>query len=490
MRKILITSLLFLIFLLSTVAVFADYDEPPYDEAPQVLDIPIQATAAILVEQSTGRVLFGHNIHERRYPASMTKILTALVVLDYFEPDEVIVVGPEIHNMPAGYATLIHYEGESITVRMLLKALMIRSGNETGRTLALNVARRVLGNPDMSYEDAKREFSVLMNQRAQELGATNSNFNNPYGLHSEHHFTTAYDLALIARAYMEVPLLAEIAGMHRFEGDGLEGRYISGALVREYSWVNTNQVLPDAPFGHPHVTGIKTGFTTPAGECFAGAASFGDLSLITIIFDSESPGRWNDNRRLMDFGFINFAFRDIIQADDFIEYVRITNPRRGDTDILAIHASDSYSALLSHAEYSNMTRVITYNLLLTPPVRRGDEDYDDYYDDGLTRLQAPIEEGEIVGTLAYYVEGVRIFETTLYAATTALERSFDSDMDYYIALVTDNIFTLRGLPYWLAIGGTIIGFTGMGWALSLRRRLKEHDRWHKPRPRHPARRQD
>ena len=476
MQKILLASIIVFSFLLSTITVIAETYES------EVPSIPLRATAAIVVEQTTGRVLYGFNEHERRYPASMSKMLTALVVLDHFEPDEVLTVGPEINNMPPGYATNVHVEGESMTVRMLLKALMIRSGNETGRVLAINVIRRTTNNPDVSYDDAKREFSVLMNARAQALGATNSHFNNPYGLHSDHHYTTAYDLALIARAYMEVPLLAEIAGIHSFEGDGTEGRYIPDALIREFSWVNHNQTLPDAPFGHPHMTGIKTGYTTPAGRCLAGAASFGDLSLITIVFNSEDPGRWQDTRRLMDYGFANFSFREIIRAGDLVEYVRIVNPRRGDIDILAVHAYSAHTALLSHAEFANLTRVITYDMLLTPPVRR-DEEYDDYYDDGLTRLQAPIEEGDIIGRLAYYVGDVLIFESPLYAAASITERTFDSDMDYFISRITDNIFTLRGLPYWLAAGGVIIGLTGMGWALSLRRRLKDNERWHKPRTR-------
>ena len=493
MRKIFIVSILILSLILSTVAAFADVDDEP-TFLPGQGNIPIQATAAIVIETTTGRVLFGHNEHERRYPASMSKMITALVVLDYFLPDEVIIIGPEINNMPTNYTTSIHVEGESMTVRMLLKALMIRSGNETGRVLALNVIRRAENNPDISYEEAKPLFSALLNERAIELGAANTNFDNPYGLHSVEHFTTAYDLALIARAYMEVPLLAEIAGMHSFEGDGLEGRYIPDAIISEYSWINSNQTLPEASFGHPYMTGIKTGFTTPAGECLAGAAYFNGLSLISIVFDSESPGRWIDTRRLMDYGFTNFAFREIVSEGEFVENVRIINPRRGEWDILSVHAYDSFTTLLSHYEYANLTRVITYNLLLTPPVRMYADDYeneyeyehdyeDEYYDDGLTRLQAPIEAGQDMGRLAFYLDEELVFETRLIAASTVLERSFDSDMDYMISNIMGNVFSLRGLPYWLAIGGTLIGFIGMGWALSLRRKLKEHDRWHKPRPR-------
>jgi len=483
MRKILLGFILVFAFLLSTVTAFADNDDD-YDEGAQYL--PLNATAAILVEQTTGRVLFGYNEHARRYPASMTKMLTALVVLDHFEPDEIIVTGPEINDMPSGYATLIHVEGESLTVRVMLKALMIRSGNETGRTLALHVVRRVHNNPGITYEEAKPLFSNLMNQRAYELGATSSNFDNPYGLHSSQHYTTAYDLALIARAYMEVPLLAYIGGLHAFEGYGTEGRYVPDALIREFSWVNHNLTLPEADFGHPHVTGIKTGFTTPAGECLAGAASFGDMSFVTIVFDSESPGRWQDTRRLLDYGFFNFSFRQIANEGELLENVRIINPRRGEAYIMSVYSPESFTTLLSHAEYASMTRVITYNLMFTPPVRRDDseEDEDEDEDDcDLTRLQAPIEEGEHIGIVAYYIGDERIFESRLYASATMLERSFDSDMDYFISQFTDNIFTIRGLPYWLALGGTVLGLVGMGWALSLRRKVKEHDRWHKPRAR-------
>jgi len=361
---------------------------------------------------------------------------------------------------------------------------MIRSGNETGRTLALNVVRRVHDNPDISYEAAKPLFSTLMNERAYELGAVNSNFDNPYGLHSTQHFTTAYDLALIAMAYMEVPLLAEIARMHTFSGSGTGGRYVADAQVREFSWTNTNQTLPEGDFGHAHITGLKTGFTTPAGECLAATASFGDLSFVTVVFDSESPGRWHDTRRLMDYGFNNYTFRQIARAGEFLENVRIINPRRGAADMLPIHTNESFGALMSHTQYFNLTRVITYNLVLTPPVRRQENgDYEDEIDDGLTRLQAPIEQGDHIGRVAYYYGDELIFESRLYAQYTMLDRTFDSDMDYFISQFTDNIFTLRGLPYWLAIIGTVLGFAGMGWALHLRRKVKEHDRWHKPRPR-------
>ena len=431
--------------------------------------LQLDATAAILVEQTTGRVLYAYNAHERRYPASMSKMITALVVMEYLEIDDVVTVGVEINAMPPGYATNIHAVGETISVHMLLKALMIRSGNETGRTLALEVVRRTTGNSDITYNQAKPMFSNMMNAKARSLGVQDTNFNNPYGLHAAQHFTTAYDLALVARAFMDNPVLAEIVGIHTFEGDSLGGIYYPDGNVREYSWTNTNRLLPGADFGHPHMQGIKTGFTTPAGHCFAGAAYHNGLGLVTIVFDSPDPGRWQDTRRLMDFGFANFSFREIAWAEQVLETIYIENPRRGDPDTLEILSTAGYRSLLSHAEYEAVTRVITYDPLLVAI------DYE--AENEKIRLFAPLEAGEVVGMVEYIVNGEVIFYAPIAAARDVYERTFDSDMDYYIALFFDNIFTTRALPYWFGAIGTIFGIFGMSMAITVSRRARKFERW-------------
>ena len=433
---------------------------------------PINATAAILVEQTTGRVLYAYNMHERRYPASMSKMLTALVAVEHLELNHVVTVGAEISPMPPGYATGIHFSGETITVHMLLKALIIRSGNESGRVLALEVARRQTGRENISYNEAKNIFSNMLNEKARQLGAFNTTFDNPYGLHSSRHYTTAYDLALIARAYMNNPILAEIAGIRTFEGDSLNNVPHPNPNVREHSWVNTNRMLPGQDLGHPHITGIRTGFTTPAGHCFAGSAYHAGLSLITIVFNSEDPGRWQDTRLLMDYGFTNFAFRDIAAPYQILDTMYIENPRRGGKTTLQITSGAYYSALLSHAEYQSITRLITYDpLLLVEPE-------EDSYD--IKMLRAPIEAGEEVGTVKYMVNDQIVFQTPALAAATIYERTFDSDMDYYIAMIFGNIFTLRALPYWFGLFGTLFGIFGISVAISAKRTAKKNERWQLP----------
>ncbi|MCL2373205.1 MAG: D-alanyl-D-alanine carboxypeptidase [Defluviitaleaceae bacterium] len=437
--------------------------------------LDLNASAAIVVEQSTGRVLYGHNIHARRYPASMSKIMTAIVALDHLELNDLIVIGTEINNMPAGYATNIHVVGETVSVHFMLKALMIRSGNETGRTLAIEVMRRITGRDDITYNEAKPLFSSLLNQRAASLGAYNTTFTNPYGLHAAQHVTTAYDMAIISRAYMDIPVLAEIAAMRYFDGDGTLGVYVPGANIRQYSWTNTNRTLPGGEFSHPFMTGLKTGFTTPAGHCLVGSAYFNGLELVSVVFYSQDPGRWLDTHQLINFGFTNFSFREIATPMYLADEIYIYNPRRGDPATVEIIQAYGHQALLSHNEYANITRAIIYDPLLLVQPEEGETSQ--------PQLLAPIEEGEIVGAIRYYTGGVLVFESPLVAAQAVYERTFDSDMDYFLAMFTSNVFTRRALPYWFGVFGVLFGIFGMHLAISASRRARKAEKWSRPEPR-------
>ena len=432
-----------------------------------------------MVEQTTGRVLYERNMHRRMYPASMTKLLTALIVLDYLHPDDVIVIGPEIRNMPTGYATGVHQEGEHITVRVLLKGLLIRSVNESARVLALNAIQARNNRSNMNYlDEAKGIFAALMNDRARDLGAIDTRFTNPYGLHDTRHFTTAYDMALIARAFLEVPLLAEISMMPYFRGNGLETNELpDDVLVQNFNWINTNLMLPDGPHGHPFVVGLRTGYTTPAGECFAGAAYHNGLGLVTVVFDSAGPGRWQDTRRLLDFGFNNFALREITAAEEIPHTVHLYNPRLEDDGLLTAYARGTHTMLLSHEELATLERVITYCELLRVPPGEGEDEGESV---DFNRLRIPLggfEEGDFVGTVDYLINGEVVFSNNLYAAHAVAERTFDSDMDYWLARVFGTIFSRRAAPYWFGIIGTAFGIFGLTIAVVVSRRARNYSRW-------------
>ena len=449
---------------------------PVYGQSPLVLDSP----RVILVEQSTGRVLYARYEHERMYTANLSKMLTAMVVLDYLELDDIVTVGAEINNMPAGYATGLHSVGDVITVRMLLKAMLMHSGNESARILAINVIRRREGRRNIHYDDGtRRAFSILLNEKARSIGAVNSNFNNPYGRRHEHHFSTAYDMSVITRAFMEIPVLAEIAGTRYYTGYSLEGILYLDGNERQHTWVNTNLMLPGSTHGHPYVIGAKAGSNPQAGYSLAAVAYYNDLGLVAIVMGGTQPERWQDTRRLLDYGFRNYRFREIAQVGQLIGTVRIENPRRGDVDTLDIISGQSHTSLLSHLEYSYVRRVITFDPLLLV-----EEAFPAA--DGSVMLRAPIEYGTIVGNVEYFTGERLLFSAPVISGRNVYEHTFDSDMDYYIAMIINNIFTRNALPYWIGFFGVVFGILCLIIAISVVRRNRRHDR-QKPRNRYDRR---
>ncbi|MCL2225859.1 MAG: D-alanyl-D-alanine carboxypeptidase [Defluviitaleaceae bacterium] len=437
-----------LIILMSGVAANA---APPLN-----LDSP----AVILAEQTTGRVLYSRNERERRYPANLTKMLTALVAVDHLALDDVIIVGQEIRGMPAGFVANTHFEGETITVQMLLNSLLIRSANEAGRILALNVIRQRDGRWNIPMEQANSSFAALLNEKARSLGARGTNFNNAFGHHNDNHFTTAYDLALITRAFMDNPVLAQIAGTRTFEGDSLNGITHPEPNVREYSWTSTNQMLPHGQHGHPYMIGAKAGFTISAGHILAGAAEHNGLQLVTVVLGGTDAARWQDTRRLMDYGFGNFSFREIARTGDDVKDVLIENPRLGDSETLTLILGEStasgenetFTALVSHAEYAAITKTFTFDPLLLVEFETPQEK---------PTLRAPIEDGAAIGTVTYSANGLVLFEIPVLATRAVEERTFDSDMDYHLAAIFGNIFSRRAIPYYFGIFGTLFGIFGI-----------------------------
>jgi D-alanyl-D-alanine carboxypeptidase (penicillin-binding protein 5/6) len=288
-------------------------------------------------------------------------------------------------------------------------------------------------------------------------------------LHDIRHFTTAYDLALIARAFMDVPLLAEIVGMWNYVGDGLGGLDSAGRHVRNFNWVNTNQMLPNGPHGHPFVTGMRTGYTTPAGECLAASAYHNGLGLVSIVFDSLSPGRWNDTRVLLDYGFANYAFRAVATGAEITHRIELSNPRLEDDGMLTAVASGSYTALLSLEEFATLEREVTYHamMLATPE--------DEEYDADFPRLRIPmggINEGDVVGFVNYKINGEVVYTTNLYATHAVLERTFDSDMDFWMYRFFSTVFSRKAVPYWFGSVGTLFGIICLMIAITVSRRAR------------------
>lgn len=236
----------------------------------------LTAVSAILIDADTGKVLFAKNADVQRFPASTTKIMTALLLLENVAPDEQIVAPSDVESVKGSSLHLKPYE--TISGNDMLYALMLRSANDASYATAMHISGSVPA------------FAKLMNERAKEIGCTKTNFNNPNGLNDPKHKTTARDLAIMAREAMRYPEFRAAVSTRKHP--------ISRTInFEDLVVVNKNKILAK----DPTADGIKTGYTIPAGHCFVGSASRNGYRVITVVLKSED---WQkDTKVLTDWAF-------------------------------------------------------------------------------------------------------------------------------------------------------------------------------------------
>lgn len=242
--------------------------------------------AVILYERSTGTVLFGENIHERRAPASLTKLMTAILAVEIGNLDDVVTVSNRAAGTRGSSAHL--YAGQKIRLIDLLYGLLLNSGNDA----AVAIAEHIAGS-----EEA---FAEMMTRRAREMGLENTQFRNPHGLDAEGHYSTAYDLALLTDRAMSYPVLAEIMQTKEYQ------------LNAQVRWRNTNRLL----WQLEGVEGGKTGTTGQAGNCLITAVSDDGMQLVVVVLGSAN--RWNDSIRILEWGFDHFHRVTLVETGSVI----------------------------------------------------------------------------------------------------------------------------------------------------------------------------
>ena len=260
-----------------------------YDNWP--LGPAIGAQAAILMDANTGAILYAKNIHEKLYPASITKLLSTYVAIQECELDEMVTFSEEaVHSINWWEdANMGVYAGSSLTLEEVLYGILVGSANEA----AYAVAEHVSGNLE--------SFSTLMNKTAKELGCLNSNFVTPNGIHDENHYTTAYDMALIAKAFFSNETLTKMSSTTRFDVPVTENQTREGLILAAKS-----QLLPGKPYAYEPLIGTKTGYTDQARQTLVSCAEKNGLKLICVILKEESPAQFTDTIELFNYGFENF----------------------------------------------------------------------------------------------------------------------------------------------------------------------------------------
>ncbi|MBI3920640.1 MAG: D-alanyl-D-alanine carboxypeptidase [Armatimonadetes bacterium] len=259
---------------------------------------PLTAESAILMDVSTGAILWERNSHLPRPPASLTKIMTALLILEDKRLGEWVTVSPRVRS--AGEASAGLEAGDQISQRDLLYAILLKSANDACVTSAEHVATTV------------SQFADRMNRRAAELGAMNTHFVNPHGLNDPQHLTSAYDLAVIARHALTLPTFREAV---ETKVATIYWRGVKGPKTLRL--INKNRLLSRWGLAD----GVKTGYTRQAGRCLVASATEKDWQLLAVVL--KAANTWDESQRLLKYGFSNFRKVRLVAAGHPIAQAKV-----------------------------------------------------------------------------------------------------------------------------------------------------------------------
>ena len=323
---------------------------------------PVAAKGAILYELNTDTVLLEQDADARLYPASTTKLMTALVAMEYGNPEDIITVPAEAVDglFELGSASYL-LAGEEISFMDLMEYMLIASGNDAANAMAIHISGSISA------------FADLMNNRAQELGCTNTHFVNPHGLHDEEHYTSARDLLRIAKAAMQNPTIAEIVAKDEVvlpitnKHPQTTTKYTTNYLISRKS---------TREYYYEGAIGIKTGTTTPAGLCLVAACVKGDYTYYTVVLGAEKGENGERNQfietaKLFDYGAENFSQQVMLSSSEPIAEVpvRLSNEK----DSVVVTPSENITAMLPNAfETSDLTMKYTVEESVAAPVQAGD----------------------------------------------------------------------------------------------------------------------
>lgn len=343
----------------------------PIVKAEEIEDLAPNAKSAIMIEASTGEILFRKNENEKLAPASMTKMMSMLLIMEEIEKgnlkwDEKITASENASSM--GGSQIFLEAGEQMTVTELLKGIAIASGNDA--TVAM--AERIAGS-----EDA---FVKKMNDKAKLLGLKNTNFVTATGLDADNHYSSAYDMALIAKELVKHTKILEFTGTYE--------DYLRTDSSSPFWLVNTNRLVRF----YSGVDGLKTGFTNTAGYCLTATAKRDDMRLITVVMGENDTGkRSSDTTKMLDYGFNVYMVRNIIDEETIIDTKKVELGKELNANIV------SKETITILNKKSDEKRNITYEVdvdRLVAPVKKGDKI-------GTINI---IEDGKIISTVDATVE--------------------------------------------------------------------------------------
>lgn len=340
----------------------------------------VSSHSACVIDIDTGRILAAKNENEKSEPASITKIMTALIALENADIKKVVTI-PSAAAGVEGSSIYIK-AGEKYSLEDLLYGLMLRSGNDAATAIAIDVAGSV---------DA---FVEKMNQKAQELGCTGTHFNNPHGLPDEKHYTTAHDMALITAAALRNDTFVKIVSTKNYtaEPDG---------AGETRSWQNKNKLLGQ----YEGAIGVKTGYTKSAGKTYVGAAERNGIRIAVVVLGAKDM--WGDAATLLDDAFASYQQVDLIKDG---QSTGVTPVLEGLSSEVEGITEGSLSKTLTKEEQE---RIVTKCVYQTP-------------------LYAPVAKGDIIGSMQVYLDDEMIGSVPIVAAADVAAYDFAHCLDKVI----------------------------------------------------------
>lgn len=389
MRK----SKLCLLFIFMFLLQFIIFSSPSFAKTD---DLNTYSPACILIDSNTGKVLYEKNSNTVRYPASTTKIMTAILAVENCKLDDLATVSHNaIFSVPYGYSHASLKENEQLTIEQLLNVLLIPSANDAANVLAEHISGTI------------EDFANLMNQKAKEIGCLNTHFVNPNGVHNKEHTTTAYDLALMGKYAMQYDKIREIVRKTQYK---LPATSVYTKSDRIFN--NTNDLILEnhssskSNYYYPNAIGIKTGYTSEAGCCIIAGAKKNNMEVIAVVLggDSTKDGlseRYLDCKNLFNYAFNNYSLKTVQTEGSLLKQIVISGAS-SDTKDLNVLVKNNISILLNNeANIENLEPEIIFN----------------------ENLKAPISANSVVGTISYTVDGVT-YSSELIAGNEVIASDF------------------------------------------------------------------
>lgn len=395
----------------------------------------ISAEAAILIDADTGAILYEKNIHSKMFPASTTKMLTAIIAIEKGNLNQKITVDKETPYEIQGSHIALEPD-EILTMKDLIYATLIESANDA----ATVIGKQISGSTE--------EFTKLMNSKAKEIGAKNSNFVNASGLHDDNHYTTAYDLAMIAKYAMKNDIFRDIVSLYTYKIEPTNKKsdsrtlWSSNKLLFSTDKINVNG--KSVTIKYDGIIGVKTGYTPEAQSCLVASAERNGQRLISVVLKTTGNNVFIDTHKILNYGFDNFSSTRLAFKNEFIDNLDVEN---GDKPIVTgIVANDLYS-LVPKGKESEVKR----NIVLPE------------------KVSAPISKGQVLGKIELLLDD-KVIETV--NIVSAMEVNQKATFDVTAMSGKGSIFTKWWL--WLII-------LAVGWRISvevkrqkIRRRRKSY----------------